>query len=157
MPCASWRGQARSGAVVLVSTFLWPRVLDHRRGVYGEREGKGACLGACWCLGDPRGERRGSGEAWSHGNAGASSAASSMADRSWTRPWWLYHGSSLVGAGASSGGGVVGVLQTRWGDEGWPLAGRPRRGGKTGTRRCSPLMQRLELGDTTLGAVVLGM
>ena len=38
--CASWRGKARSGAIVLVSTFFWPRVLDHWRGVYGAREGK---------------------------------------------------------------------------------------------------------------------
>ena len=29
-------------------------------------------------------------------------------------------------------------------------------GGEMGARRCSPFMQRLELGDTTLGAVVLG-
>ena len=113
------------------STFFGTLGVFALHAVSWPREGEGACLGASWRRGDPRGERRGSGEAWSRGNAGASSAASSMADRTWTRPWWLYHGSSLVGAGAGSGGEIVGVLQTRWGDEGWPLAGWPR-GGENG-------------------------
>lgn len=59
------------------------------------------------------------------GRLGASSAASVMADRKWARQIGLYYGFSLVWASTGRGGGVVGVLQTRWGDEWWPLAHWP--------------------------------
>jgi hypothetical protein len=133
---ASWRTsrtgwfiKARSRRVDFILAIFGTPWVFALRSVSWPREGKGACLGASWCRGEHRGERRGSGEVWSRGNAGASSAASGMADRTWARPQWLYHSSSLVGAGAGSGGGVLGILQTRRGDEGWPLAGCPRRGG----------------------------
>ena len=133
MPCASWRGEARSGAVALCSTIFMAA---------GARS-PARCL---------RGER----------GQGGMSRSLLVSRRSWWRaervwrgvvareracaPWRaLAHGTAArtrlrrvlwtltrVAASVGSGGEVLGILQTRWSGAGWRLACCPRRGGNGG-------------------------